>query len=245
MNRALRILIACLASPALVSAARVPGHDTDPVNAGLFTRAGQTRLAAHLGQKFEGVHAFGGVAVAREWAVTGSVAYADLNHCLSCTISERRHLDAGIGWFRQDSATGWIREGIAGAGLGRFRMTGNPGKWDPQPEDMRVTAGWYEMAYLQAQMGKRFKWNDRIGALRLAAYRFTGFSLKDGNGAPKPIEAEHWGLYVEPAGIYRLGFPLVKADFQIGLSLPLLQAEGLDNNLIWATVGIGFDLFAK
>jgi hypothetical protein len=239
------ILFIGLLVPALALAAKVPGHDPDPLNIPLFTQPGHSRLSAHLGQKFEGIHASGSVALTPRWGLMGSAAYADLDRCPSCIISVRRHTDAAVGYYEHDSAKATTREAFAGVGLGRFRMSGNTGKWDPQPQDIRVTEGWYEQFYLQANLGKRFKWDDRGGSLRLALYRFTGFLLRDGFGDVLPSEPDHWGLYLEPGFVYRLGFRPVKLDLQLGASLPLLQADAVDNNLVWLSAGIGVDLFGK
>lgn len=229
--------------PSSATAVEVVGHNTDPMNVPLLAGPGQTRIAASFGPGGSGIHLHGGVAVSRRWALAAAAAYADLNNCSSCTISERRHGEASLGYFRYSPTTGRVLEAYAGAGVGRFRMTGNPKRWAPQPEEMRVTAGHYEQYHAQADFGRRTKWSDWSGAVRLAAYRFTGFSLRDGNGDTLPVATGHWGLYVEPAYVYRLGYRWVKAELQAGLSLPVVQADGLDNNKVWGSFGLGLDLF--
>src|SRR5690349_8387494 len=109
--------------PAFAFAADAPVHDVDPINAPLFSVPGQTRLAIAFGQKGEGIHALGGAAVSERWAVVAAAAYADLNNCNSCNISERRHIEAGLGWLAPATAAGTRREAFAGLGFGRFRMS--------------------------------------------------------------------------------------------------------------------------
>jgi hypothetical protein len=238
--------LACLTVCATsLCAANVPGHDVDPINAPLFSKPGQTRLALALGQKGQGAHAHGGLAISPNLAVVGSVAYAKQANCNSCTISERQHIEAGVAYYSPLLANGFAREVIAGLGTGNFRMSGSQWKWDPQPDELRVTKGSYNQAYLQANVGKRDKWIDWAGSLRVAAYRITGFSLKNGEDQLLDAPQKHWGLYLEPAAIFRFGYREVKIDNQIGLSLPLVQADEVDNNVLWASLGVGVDLFGK
>jgi len=245
MNAKPRLFLTCLALTSTLWAATKPIHDTDPINAPLFAKPGQTRLAVAIGQKSEGIHAHGGVALTPHFALVAATSWADLNNCMSCRISERRHVEAGLGYYAPVSATGLSREVFGGLGFGRFRMSGNDWNWDPRPEDLRVTAGHYQEAYVQANVGKTAKWMDRAGGLRLVAYHVTDFALKDGYGAHLQGEASQWGLYAEPAIILRFGFRDFKIDTQMGVSIPLIQGDAVDNNPVWVSIGMGLNLFGK
>lgn len=245
MKTYLALLLGFLSWAPGIRAAGAPVHNSDPVNAPLFTKPGQTRLAIAFGQKGEGIHADGGVALTPRFGLIAATSYADLNNCLSCNISERRHVEAGLAWYAPISATGLAREAMVGIATGRFRMSGSNDSWDPASVDMRVTAGHYEEIYLQADIGKCGRWIDRAGTLRLAGYRITDFTLHDGDGKRLTANASQWGLYAEPVFLFRFGYRQVKFDTQLGLSLALIQAGGVDNNPIWASLGLGVDLFGK
>jgi hypothetical protein len=218
------------------------GHVTDPLNVPLFGRAGQARLSMELGQKSEGMHAQGGVAVGSRLALVAAGSYAQLNNCTSCTISERRHAELGLATFQREPK-GWVREALAGVGTGRFKASGPYSDWDPQSEELRVTGGIYKMVFLQGNIGQQFRFTDRAASLRLSAWQFDRFSRQDGNGQSLPVAASHQSVYLEPGLVYRLGYKDLKAETQLGFCLPLIEASELDNSRIWFSLGIGLDLF--
>lgn len=52
-------------------------------------------------------------------------------------------------------------------------------------------------------------------------------------------------IYLEPGIIYRLGYKALKTEGQLGFCIPLVEASGLDNSLMWFSLGIGLDLFKR
>lgn len=231
-----------LASLAAAQDSRPLGHVTDPLNVPLFGRTGQTRLSVEYGQKGEGIHAQGGVAVGPRLAVVGAGSYAQLNNCFSCRVSERRHMELGLGAYDK-TATGVAREAFVGVGTGRFKASGFTPPFLFDPMDGRVTGGIYNMGYLQANIGKQYRFTDRAASLRLSAWQFNRFTLHDGDGQALPVARNHLSVYLEPGLIYRLGYKDLKSELQLGLSLPLVEAAGLHNNRLWVSLGIGLDLF--
>ncbi len=244
----LRVSLIALSFPWLftlpVRAGNAIVHDTDPINLPLLGNSGQTHVTAFFGQKAEGVHLTAAVAVAPRVALIAAAAYANHNNCFSCRVSERRHGELGIGTYHRETGTGMVWETYFGGGMGRAKLSGGDEGSD-QISELRVTGSEYQTLYAQANLGKRLKWDDRAGALRLAGYKFTGLTLQDGNGQSLPVNGTGWGFYLEPALVYRLGYRAVKLDLQLGASLPLIQPEGLDNEKIWATLGIGFDILGN
>ena len=241
----LQLLLAfCVSCPELIGAAKAPGHDTDPMNIPLFAQKGQARFALAFGQKGEGIHAMGGFALSPSLALLGAAAYADHNNCPSCRISERRHAELGFGTYAYSAQSGFHREGFAGLAKGRFKMSGESEWWDPQEGDTRTTGGDYTEFYLQTELGRAFRWQDWAIASRLAVYRFTDFSVRNGVALETSVPKDPWAVFLEPGLDYRLGYGPVKIDLQVGLSLPLVQEKELDNNKIWASLGIGVDVFA-
>ena len=244
ISSVLPLITACLAAgTGSALTPTVAGHDVDPLNVPLFAKPGQTRLAVAFGQKGEGAHVNGGIAVSQGVELLAAGSFADLNNCPSCNISERRHIEVGFGAYAVNPETGRIREIAAGVAQGRFRMSGAVPNFDPEAQEMRVTASDYREVFLQADLGRRFKWIDRAGSIRLAGYRYEKSSLVDGNGLALPMAKSAWGVYLEPAYSFRVGYKGMKVDTQWGLSLPVLQPEGFGNNLVWASLGLGFDLF--
>lgn len=231
-----------LASLSAFGEARALGHSTDPLNVPLFGKPGQVRLSIEYGQKGEGIHAQGGVAGGRRWALVGAGSFAQHNNCLSCTISERRHAELGLATYDR-APTGWVREALAGMGTGRLKVSGPNDDWDPESEDQRVTGGIYDMGFLQANIGRQFRFTDRAASLRLSAWRFNRFTKQDGEGRHLPVDRSHLAVYLEPGLTFRLGYKGVKAEAQMGFCLPLVEAAGLDNNRLWFSFGMGLDLF--
>lgn len=222
--------------------AAAPGHYPDPMNAPLLRKKGETRLSVALGQKGEGLHLAGSTAVSDKVALMAAGSYAQKDNCPSCNISVRRHYEIGAGTIDR-TRSGLVREIYAGAGTGRFKASGTTGQWDPQPEEIRVTAGHYDEVFLQTDIGKRNRYSSFGGAARLSGYRFYGFSKVDGNGSTLPVSASHFGLFLEPALTYELGFRNLKMETQFGVSLPLVEAKGVDSNRLWFSLGLGLNAF--
>ena len=99
------------------------------------------------------------------------------------------------------------------------------------------------MGFLQANIGKQFRFTDRAASLRLSAWQFSRFTKQDGYGKDLPVASNHLAVYLEPCLIYRLGYKAVNAEAQAGFSFPLVEAAGLHNNRLWFSLGIGLDLF--
>lgn len=230
-----------LASLPVFAESKSLGHVTDPLNVPLFGQQGQARLSLEIGQKGEGIHAQGGIALGPRLALIGAGSYAQHNNCFGCRVSERRHSELGLGAFDR-TATGWVREAYLGMGTGRFKVSGDHDGWDPEAESLRLTGGLYNMGFLQANIGQRFRFTDRAASLRLSAWQFNRFTKEDGIG-PLPVARNHLSVYLEPGFIYRLGYKDLKTEAQMGFSFPLVEAAGLDNHRLWMSLGIGLDLF--
>lgn len=237
-SRLLLLALGTCLAPAWSASA--PGHFPDPINAPLLRKNGEIRLSASLGQKGEGVHVKGSSAVNDRIALMAAGSYAQQDNCPSCNVSVRRHFEFGVGRFDR-TGSGLIREIYAGAGTGRFKASGNSGQWDPEPEEITVGAGHYDQIFLQTEIGKRNRYSTFGGAARLSGYRYSRFTKMDGNGTVLPVVANPWGLYLEPALTYDLGFRNLKTETQFGISIPLVEAEGIDGNRVWFSLGLGLN----
>jgi hypothetical protein len=107
-----------------------------------------------------------------------------------------------------------------------------------------VSGGKYHEVFLQGNLGRTGIFIDRAASLRLAGFRYYDFGQWDGDGNARPAPSRHWGFFLEPAYTFRLGYKHLKAESQIGVSLPLYQAEGLEHQWMWISVGAGVDVFA-
>ena len=224
--------------------ATAPGHIPDPLNVPLLSKRGETRVSGNLGYMGSGVQVQAATAVTGRMALLGAAAYAQESNCFTCTTNIRRHGELGAGWFAP-TETGLTREVFAGAGIGRFRVLGESGKFDPSNEDLFITSGNYQQLFLQGNVGRNGKFLDRAAALRLSAFRYTDFEKFNGDGVPQSVARNHLGFYAEPALILRFGFKHIKAESQIGLSLPLYQPKGLDNEIVWVGLGLSLDAFGR
>lgn len=225
------LLVGCSLNPA-----RVP--EAQPVP--LFRKQGETRLAASM-QHLKGVNVQAAAAVGEKVSLIAGGAYAQQDNCLSCSKEVARHVELGLGSY-QALENGWVRELYAGAGVGRFKVSGNSGKFDPQTEDIVVSGGKYREAFLQANLGRNGSWIDQGVSTRLSGSRFYDFGQWDGEGRARSAPGRHWGVFLEPAYTLRLGYKEIKTETQIGFSLPVYQAQGLDNQMLWITVGLGLNL---
>ena len=240
-----RLLILALgASLSQAWSASAPGHFPDPMSVPLMVNKGQTHLSAALGQKGEGLHLKGAVAVSDKVALIAATSYAQKDNCQSCNTSVRHHYELGAGTFGKTQG-GFVREFYAGAAVGLFRASGESKKWDPQPEDIKVTAGHYDEVFLQAGIGKPNDHSTFAGAARLAGYRYYRFSKSNGYGIPLPVASSHWGLFLEPALTYKLGFKGLKTETQLGVSIPLVEAKEVNADRLWFSLGMGIDLFGR
>jgi hypothetical protein len=220
-----------------------PAHFPDVQPIPLLQKRGETQVAAAY-QYGKGIQSSVAVAVTHHLAIFANGAYAQQDNCFDCSKEVTRHLELGVGAFRVLS-NGVSQEFFLGGGMGRFKALGNSGKWDPSAQDIVVSGGKYQDVFLQGEIGRRGRLFDRAGSMRLSAFRYYDFSQWNGDAIALPTPSRHWGLFLEPAVTFRFGPKLLKANSQIGLSLPILQAAELDNQWVWWSFGLNLDIFSK
>jgi hypothetical protein len=228
----------------LFACAAAPGHFPDPQNVPLFGKAGETRLNVAIAQLGNGIGIESGWAVGKNVALVANGAYSKPRSetCPGCRLDGKQHLELGAGLFdRMDQ--GLIREVYAGLGGGRFKASGFTSDWDPAAEDLVRTSGDYRHVFLQGDMGLNGSILDWIGSVRLSAFDYHHFRKLDGNGMPLPVAARHMDVFLEPALTFRLGYRQLKTETQLGFSMPLHQAENLDNEMIWLSLGVSLSAF--
>lgn len=227
-------------SSVAIGCASAPGHIPDTFPTPLFREQGDTRLWGTIGTP-GAMTGHAGAAVTSGLAAFAGGSYVQLDNCSTCQQRVKRHGELGVGIFRP-LESGVTRELYLGAGLGRFKVSSSPRVagfvGDTDPTTFIVTSGRYSKVFVQGNLGVPGRYVDRAASFRLSTYRYEDFEKRDGNG-PLPMSARHWGLFAEPALTLRLGLENIKLESQLGGTIPLMQAEELDNRGFWLSVGVG------
>ena len=240
----MRLLSAGIGALGLLGCARVITHIPDAQPVPLFQKQGELRVAASY-QPGKGVNAAVDLALGKHLAMLAGGAFAEHDNCFSCSKEVTRHFELGIGAFEKMGSGGNVGEVYFGLGIGSFKTSASDGSWDPQLQDITVSAGSYNEAFLQADFGRNKTVCDLAASMRLSGFRYYDFGKWDGAGAALFAPSEHWGLFLEPAFTFRVGYKHLKAENQIGVSLPLYQASGMQNQRLWLTIGVSMSAIAQ
>jgi hypothetical protein len=217
-----------------------PSHIPDLQPVPLFKEKGEAQVTVSLADQ-KGLVVATGFAISKSIALLASGAYVQQDNCWTCSKQVNRQFELAIGTF-QGSENSKIREVYVGSGLGRFETLGNSGKFDPGPEDLFISESKYQQLFVQGNIGSKGMYFDKAGSLRASVHRFYDFTLWDGNENDRLAPKTHFGVFLEPAITLGFGYKGFKLHPQMGMSLPIIQAKGLDNQLAWVSIGYSQNL---
>jgi|GEM_PF-2413231 len=198
------------------------GYVPTPINAPMFQEKGQFAISAGLGYQFTFQAAY---AVSDQFLVLADLNGSGPDSTGNTGTGSYYNHSWGFGYYSQIEK-GWMMESVVGSGVGK-------------QGDIA-----FSKYYLQQSFGTVSEHFEFSFTPRLMAVHYSNQPLGNSSGSGSG-NSSATDIFIEPALQFRGGTLPVKFNFQLGLSLPLVNEAQLANVPLFWNFGLSYKLPAK
>lgn len=209
------------------AAACTPIYRANTTNVPMLDQKGDVAVSGHLSTAGYELQAAGAVTDELGVMVNGALfSSTDAEG----TDYEHRVLELGAGWFKPLGEV-WKFETFGGYGLGQGGY---------QSASSALNAN-YNKLFIQPSLGASSEVIDFAITPRMTFVNFNQINRQVNDGFQL---TNNWAAFLEPSFTLRVGYQAFKGQFQMGLVLPMTDAN-FDYDVIKVSFGLNYQLFAR